>query len=61
VSRLLQVRVVLATIGIVLWGYGYAVDDANRRLVGIILLALSLLLRFAPWGRGRNRDDTSAA
>lgn len=58
-SRLMQVRIVFACIGVVVWFYAYAVDNANLRLVGIILLALSLLLRFAPGGRGRN--DSRAA
>lgn len=49
----MQARIVLAACGIVIWGYALAVDDANLRLVGIILLALSLVLRFA---RRRGRD-----
>ena len=47
-SRLLQVRLVLATIGIVAWGYGLLNDEAQVRLVGIAVLALSLVLRFIP-------------
>lgn len=47
-SRLRQVRLTLAIIGIVVWGYGLQVDDAQLRLVGIALLAVSLILRFAP-------------
>jgi hypothetical protein len=57
----MQARLALATIGIGIWGYGYAVESADFRLVGIILLALSLLLRFAPGQRRRPPDDTGAA
>jgi hypothetical protein len=48
VRRLLLARTVLAAIGVVVWGYGYRVDDANVRLAGIVVLAISLLLRFVP-------------
>ena len=46
-SPLVQVRLAVAIIAIVLWAYGYTVDDDRIRLGGIILLAVSLLLRFA--------------
>ena len=42
----MQARIALAIIGLLVWGYGAATDAANYRLVGIILLALSLILRF---------------
>jgi hypothetical protein len=42
------VRFVVAASGLVVWGYGYRVDDANIRWVGIALLAVSVLLRFWP-------------
>jgi hypothetical protein len=48
VKRLLLARTVLAAIGVVVWGYGYRVDDPNLRLAGIAVLAISLLLRFVP-------------
>jgi hypothetical protein len=43
----MRIRLALAAIGIVIWGYAVAVDHANLRLVGIVLLAASLILRFA--------------
>ena len=46
--RLLAARAVLAVIGVIVWGYGYRVDDATVRLAGILVLAVSLLLRFLP-------------
>jgi hypothetical protein len=48
VTRLMQIRLWLAGIGIAIWGYGYAVDDANVRWVGIGFLAVSVALRFYP-------------
>ena len=47
-TRLMQVRMALAIIGFVVWGYGLARDESQVRLVGIAVLALSLVLRFVP-------------
>ena len=55
-TRLMQARLALAIMGIVIWGYALAVDDARLRLVGIIVLMLSLVLRF--FGR-RDRNPTA--
>ena len=46
--RLLVARAVLAFIGVIVWGYGFRVDDATVRLAGILVLLASLLLRFLP-------------
>ena len=46
--RLLLARTVLAALGVIVWGYGYRVDDPRVRLAGIAILAISLLLRFVP-------------
>lgn len=46
-SRLVQIRLVVALLGIAVWGYGYSVNADRVRLAGILLLAVSLLLRFA--------------
>jgi len=48
VSRLLQIRLALAIIGVVVWGYGLLRDEGTVRLAGIVVLAFSLVLRFAP-------------
>jgi hypothetical protein len=53
--RLLLARTVLAALGVVVWGYGYRIDDPNVRLAGIAILAISLLLRFVP-GRWLGND-----
>ena len=55
-SRLLQIRLALAIIGVVVWGYGLLRDEATVRLVGIVVLALSLVLRFTP-KRFQGRQD----
>jgi hypothetical protein len=57
-SKYLQVRLALAIIGIIVWGYAVNVDDANLRLVGIALLAASLILRLVP-KRYRGEDKTT--
>ena len=56
-SRMLQVRVAVAIGGILVWGYGLARDEPQVRLVGIAMLALSLILRFVP--KRRTDKDTS--
>jgi hypothetical protein len=57
-SRVMQARIAFAAIGIVVWGYGYAAQDANIRLAGIALLALSLVLRFADRRPHKDPDAT---
>jgi hypothetical protein len=47
-TTLTWVRFVLAAIGMIVWAYGFRVDDATIRWVGIALLAVAVLLRFAP-------------
>ncbi len=55
-SWLLRIRLALAAIGIVVWAYAVRVGDRRLSLIGIIMLSLSLALRFL---RPR-RDDTPA-
>ena len=47
-KRVLVARLVLTAIAVLIWGYGYRADQPQIRLVAIALLAVSLLLRFAP-------------
>ena len=47
-TRLLTARVVLTLIGAAVWGYGQRTDNPRTRLAGILVLAIALLLRFAP-------------
>ncbi len=46
--RLTLIKLVLAAIGIVIWGYGARADIANVRLAGMIVLGVALLLRLLP-------------
>lgn len=46
--RMLSVRLVLTAIAVVVWGYGYRYDVAGARLAAIVLLVVSLALRFVP-------------
>lgn len=39
-------RLALLVMGLVVWGYGARADDSQLRLIGIALLAASLVLRF---------------
>ena len=57
-SRILEIRLALAVIGFGVWGYGLVSDRPNVRLVGIALLAVSLVLRFAPKRMQRGSDKT---
>jgi hypothetical protein len=47
-TRLLTTRIVLALFGVAVWGYGQRTDQPEMRLAGMGILAVSLLLRFAP-------------
>lgn len=46
VPRVMAARIALLLIGLAVWGYGVRVDHARLRLIGIAILALSLVLRF---------------
>ena len=46
-TRLMQIRVATAVIGVIVWGYGVANENSTVRLVGIGLLVVALVLRFA--------------
>jgi hypothetical protein len=45
-----QLKLGLAAIGLILWGYGYRVDDPRLRLIGIGFLAAAVILRFVKRG-----------
>ncbi|HVE79752.1 MAG TPA: hypothetical protein VNA89_12850 [Gemmatimonadaceae bacterium] len=51
-TALTWLKIVLAGLGLATFLYGYSVDDANIRWVGIALVAAAFLLRFV----GRRRD-----
>jgi hypothetical protein len=50
-STITIAKLALAAIGLIVWGYGYRVDDGGLRWVGIAFLAAAVLLRFWPSGR----------
>jgi chromate transport protein ChrA len=47
-TRLLITRMVVTLIGIAVWGYGQRTDQSQLRIAGMVILAIALLLRFAP-------------
>jgi hypothetical protein len=47
-TRLLTIRLAVMAVGILVWAYGQRADLANVRMVGMIILAIALLLRFLP-------------
>ena len=57
-TRFQHVRVAVAAIGIIVWGYGLRSDDDRVRLVGIAVLAISLILRFVP--KRLQQDDNES-
>lgn len=47
-TRYLVTRITLTLLGIAVWGYGQRYDLAQVRAGGILILAVALLMRFAP-------------
>jgi len=47
-TRLLIARMVMTGIGILVWGYGNATSQPRFLYAGMGILAVALLLRFAP-------------
>ena len=47
-TRLIITRIVVTLIGIAVWGYGQRTEQPQVRIVGMAILAVALLLRFAP-------------
>jgi chromate transport protein ChrA len=47
-TRLLITRIVITLIGVAVWGYGQRMEQPQVRIVGMVILAIALLLRFAP-------------
>jgi hypothetical protein len=54
-SALTAAKVALATIGLLVWGYGYRADSAEIRWVGIAFLAAAVVMRLV--GRRGGRDE----
>jgi hypothetical protein len=47
-TRYLAIKVALAAIGVILFGYGMSANDAWIRWIGIAFLAAAVLTRFLP-------------
>ena len=47
-GRLTRIRLGVALVGVVVWFSGVRVDDSTTRVVGMVVIALALLLRFLP-------------
>ena len=47
-TRVLWARIILALIGIAVWGYGHATDQPRLRVAGMAVLVVVLLMRFIP-------------
>lgn len=47
-DRLLRVRLAVAALGAAIWFAGVRYDDSTSRVVGMVLMAVALLLRFVP-------------
>ena len=47
-TRYTQLKLALAAIGVLVWAYGYRANDPTIRLIGIVFLALSVILRLLP-------------
>jgi hypothetical protein len=46
--RVLYARLLLAGIGVAVWGYGYSTSQPRAMLAGMGILAVVLLMRFIP-------------
>jgi hypothetical protein len=47
-KRLLVARLILTGIGVAVWGYGNATGQPRVMYAGMGILAIALLMRFAP-------------
>ena len=47
-SRLTRFRLAIALIGVAVWAGGVRFDEGRTRVVGMVIIALALLLRFLP-------------
>lgn len=47
-NRLLRIRLGIALVGAAVWFTSVRLDDERGRVVGMVILAVALLLRFVP-------------
>ena len=58
-NRLLRIRLGVALVGAAVWGTSVRLDDARGRLVGMVIMAVALLLRFVPKRFHGPEDETT--
>jgi hypothetical protein len=58
-NRLALIKLSIAAIGIVVWGYGTRIDDEHIRLAGMIVLVVAVAMRLLPRGLRRRIDGTT--
>jgi hypothetical protein len=46
VNTLVRLKLALVVIAVIIWTWGYRVDDSFLRIVGIVVLLIAFLLRF---------------
>ena len=60
-NRFTRIRLGIALMGVVIWFSGVRFDDPTTRVVGMVVLAVALLLRFLPQRfRGETNDPTQS-
>jgi membrane protein implicated in regulation of membrane protease activity len=45
-NTLVRFKLALVVIGLIIWAWGYSVDDSFLRSAGIVVLLIAFLLRF---------------
>lgn len=45
-TTLIKIKLALVVIGLILWAWGYRVDDSFLRISGTVVLLIAVLLRF---------------
>lgn len=55
-NTLVRLKLALVVIGLIIWVWGYRVDDSYLRIVGIVVLLIAVLMRFV--GRRRPAKET---
>lgn len=57
-NRLLRIRLGVALVGAAVWFTSVRLDDERGRLVGMVIMAVALLLRFVPKRFYGHEDET---
>ena len=58
-NRLLRIRLGVALVGAAVWFTSVRLDDARGRVVGMVIMAVALLLRFVPKRFHGPEDETT--